>query len=490
MHAIVAGGSHIDHADVLRCGGTEAVLPFRVMAPSTLGTFLRAFTFGHVRQLEAVVGETLGGCGRSAPALGPRSWSIDVDSTICEVTGKAKQGAAFGYTKVLGYHPLLATRADTGEVLHARMRKGSANTQRGAGRFVDELVARVRRAGALGEIVIRFDSGFWSNDTIAGLDRLNVRYTMAVRTNNKGPAKAIAGIDEDAWVDIDYTLDGQAQVAECTYNGRRLIVRRTRLTDRRQAKLWPDWRHRLPHRPRRRRGHPRRVPSPTRGRRARHPRPERRRRYGPRAVGQLQRQQRMVAVRGSGHQPDPLDRHPRRDRCRRPPHRRPHRSHTAHRAPRPARQPGRHHDPARPAQLALGRAVQPSPRPAPRTRTPDRLSAPTRHAHRTRVPARQPTTARTLGPARPRSRQQPLTSTSIDSDKRSAMNQPTPAPNRWIEAKPEPATQDDSEDPLRSLHQCWRTRRRRCRRTSLVGASRHSEPETRPSSGTPLRELR
>ena len=429
VHAIVAGGSHIDHADVLRCGGTEAVLPFRVMAPSTLGTFLRAFTFGHVRRLEAVVGETLRRVWSMGAGPGTSQLVIDVDSTICEVTGKAKQGAAFGYTKVLGYHPLLATRADTGEVLHARMRKGSANTQRGAGRFVDELVARVRRAGALGEIVIRFDSGFWSNDTIAGLDRLNVRYTMAVRTNNKGPAKAIAGIDEDAWVDIDYTLDGQAQVAECTYNGRRLIVRRL---DRpppsqavaRLASL------RLPHRPRRRRGHPRRVPSPTRGRRARHPRPERRRRYGTRAVGQFQRQQRMVAVRGSGHQPDPLDRHPRRDRCRRPPHRRPHRSHAAHRAPRPARQPGRHHDPARPAQLALGRAVQPSPRPAPRTRTPDRLSAPTRHAHRTRVPARQPTTARTLGPARPRSRQQPLTSTSIDSDKRSAMNQPTPAPNR------------------------------------------------------------
>jgi hypothetical protein len=117
---------------------------------------------------------------------------IDVDSTICEAAGKAKQGAAFGYTKVLGYHPLLATRADTGEVLHARMRKGSANTQRGAGRFVDELVARVRSAGAVGEIVMRFDSGFWSNDTIASLGRLNVRYTMAVQTNNKGPAKAIA----------------------------------------------------------------------------------------------------------------------------------------------------------------------------------------------------------------------------------------------------------------------------------------------------------
>ena len=158
VHAMVAGASHIDHADVLRCGGTDAVLPFRVMAPSTLGTFLRAFSFGHVRQLEAVVAETL----RRAWALGAGPGSsrlvIDVDSTICEVTGKAKQGAAFGYTKVLGYHPLLATRADTGEVLHARIRKGSTNTQRGTGRFIDELVARVRRAGVRA-IVVRVVHG-------------------------------------------------------------------------------------------------------------------------------------------------------------------------------------------------------------------------------------------------------------------------------------------------------------------------------------------
>jgi hypothetical protein len=241
--AIVAGGSHIDHADVLRAGGTRRVLPFRVMAPSTLGTFLRAFSFGHVRQLEAVVGEVL----RRAWAMGGGPGSallvVDVDSTICEVEGKAKQGAAFGYTKVLGYHPILATRADTGEVLHARMRKGSANTARGARRFLDEVVARVRRAGATGEIVMRFDSGFWSNDTIAALSRLDVRYTMAIRTNTKGPDGAIAAIAEDAWVDIDYPAGGVAQVAECTYKGRRLIVRRTRLTDRRQAALWPDWRH-------------------------------------------------------------------------------------------------------------------------------------------------------------------------------------------------------------------------------------------------------
>jgi len=176
---------------------------------------------------------------------------IDIDSTICQVEGHAKHGAAFGYTHVLGYHPLLATRADTGEALHARMRKGSANTQRGARRFIEELVARVRRAGATGQLTVRVDSGFWSNDTIATLTRLNVRYTMAVRTSTKTIAAAIANIDEQAWVDIEYTPDGQAQIAECAYTTgkadkavtRRLIVRRTRLVDTRQLKLWPDWRH-------------------------------------------------------------------------------------------------------------------------------------------------------------------------------------------------------------------------------------------------------
>jgi hypothetical protein len=243
VHAIVVGGSHIDHADVLRSGGSQRVLPHRVMAPSTLGTFLRAFTFGHVRQLEAVMGEALRRAWAMGAGPGRRRLVVDMDSTICAVIGKLKQGAAFGYTKVLGYHPLLATRADTGEVLHARLRKGSANTARGARRFIEELVARLRRAGASGEIVMRFDSGFWSNETIAVLGRLDVRYTMAVRTGNVAVARAIAAIAEGAWADIDYTPDGEAQVAECTYRGRRLIVRRTRLTDKTQARLWPDWRH-------------------------------------------------------------------------------------------------------------------------------------------------------------------------------------------------------------------------------------------------------
>ena len=82
-----------------------------------------------------------------------------------------------------------------------------------------------------------------SKDTLATLARLDVRYTMAVRTGNSAVARVIAAIDDDAWADIDYTSDGQAQVAETTYKDRRLIVRRTRLTDRAQRRLWPDWCH-------------------------------------------------------------------------------------------------------------------------------------------------------------------------------------------------------------------------------------------------------
>jgi hypothetical protein len=240
VHAMVAGASHIDHADVLRAGATDQVLEHRVMAPSTLGTFLRGFTFGHLRQLDAVIGETI----RRAWGFVrlPARLVVDLDSTICEVTGRKKLGAAYGYTKALGYHPVLATRADTGEVLHARMRKGSANTQRGAKRFVEELVARLRRAGAFGTIVLRMDSGFWSKETLSTMTRLGVSYTMAVHANNKAISRAISQIPEDGWVGIDYPSDGEAEVAETTYKGTRLVVRRTRLVGS-QATLWPNWRH-------------------------------------------------------------------------------------------------------------------------------------------------------------------------------------------------------------------------------------------------------
>jgi hypothetical protein len=245
---ILAGGSHIDHADVLRAGATRSVLPFRVMAPSTLGTFLRSFTFGHVRQLDKVIAETIRRAWRLGAGPADGALTMDLDSTVCEVYGKQKHGAAYGYTRELGYHPILATRAGTGEVLHARLRKGSS--QRGHKRFVEELVARVRRAGGTGALTLRADSGFWSYALIDTLDRLEVHWSITV-TINPQVRTCIEGIDEAAWQPIVYPDGGRAQVAETTYEtgrrgGRRrlrLVVRRTRLTDRAQAQLWPEWRH-------------------------------------------------------------------------------------------------------------------------------------------------------------------------------------------------------------------------------------------------------
>jgi hypothetical protein len=140
------------------------------MAPSTLGTFLRAFTFGHVCQLDKVLGEAIKRAWAAGAGPGEKRLVIDIDSFLGEAKGRQKQGASRGYTGVRGYHPLLATRAGTGEVLHARARKGAANSARGALRFCEELIARVRRAGAAGEILIRADSAFYSNKTIAYLE--------------------------------------------------------------------------------------------------------------------------------------------------------------------------------------------------------------------------------------------------------------------------------------------------------------------------------
>ncbi|HEY3484061.1 MAG TPA: IS1380 family transposase [Ilumatobacteraceae bacterium] len=251
--SMLGGGTHIDHANKLRAGSTGKVLPFRVMAPSTLGTFLRSFTFGHVRQLDAVIAETTRRAWAVGAGPGAAAMTIDLDSTICEVHGHLKGGAAYGYTRQLGYHPLLATWAATGDVLHARMRKGSANTQRGAKRFVEELIARVRRNGASGPLCVRADSGFYAWDTIDTLTRLEVAWSVTVNIN-ASIRTAIEAIPENAWIDIAYPDGGVAQVAETTYvtgGGKtkraqrrvRLVVRRTRLVDPTQLRLWPNWRH-------------------------------------------------------------------------------------------------------------------------------------------------------------------------------------------------------------------------------------------------------
>jgi len=125
--------------------------------------------------------------------------------------------------------------------VHLRLRKGSANTQRGIERFIDELIARVARAGASGVKVLRADSGFWNTKVFERLEQAGWQYSIGVRTI-KTVTAALEAIDEDAWQSIDYPEGGEAQIAETTYAGRRLIVRRTRLIGP-QAELWPNWRH-------------------------------------------------------------------------------------------------------------------------------------------------------------------------------------------------------------------------------------------------------
>src|SRR5829696_195077 len=244
VHAMLAGGDCIDDADLLRCGQTASVLGHRVMAPSTLGTFLRSFTFGHVRQLDRVLAQALTRAWRAGAGPGADRLVLDVDSFVGEVHGHAKQGAGYGYTRTLGYHPILATRSGSGEVLHVRLRTGAANSQRGALRFVDELLARVRRAGAAGEILLRADSGFWNKKVCARLREQGCRYSIGVKLNPTVLAR-IALIPDAAWQPVaDYPDSGVCELAETTLGEDRLIVRRVHLhAQDDQAELFTYWRH-------------------------------------------------------------------------------------------------------------------------------------------------------------------------------------------------------------------------------------------------------
>ena len=238
---MVLGGDSIDDTAVLRAGRTRRLLGGWLPAPSTLGTFLRAFTFGHVRQLDALLGRALERAWQAGAGPGDGRLVIDVDSFVGEVCGRLKQGAAYGYRRLLGYHPILATRADTRETLHIRLRKGSANTQKGMLRFCEELIARVSRAGATGVKLLRADSGFWNTKVFERLERAGWQYSIGVRMIRTVRA-ADRGDRRGPWQRIDYPEEGEALIAETVYGDRRLIVRRTRLLGA-QAELWPDWRH-------------------------------------------------------------------------------------------------------------------------------------------------------------------------------------------------------------------------------------------------------
>ena len=211
---MVAGADSIDDMALLRHGGMGRVFA-RAYAPSTLGSFLRAFTFGHVRQLDAVASRFLANLtaagGQGAQVLGDGSGGrvlVDIDDTIIEVHGHAKQGAGFGYSGVRGLNALLATVTTTNSapvVVAQRLRKGSCGSPRGAKRLVADALKTVRTLHP-GDVrpLLRADSAFYGAPTVGAALRAGAQVSITVRLDPKVKA-AIATISQEAWTPIEYT---------------------------------------------------------------------------------------------------------------------------------------------------------------------------------------------------------------------------------------------------------------------------------------------
>ena len=313
----LAGGDCIDDADALRTGSTNSVLGCVVKAPSTLGTFLRSFRWGHVRQLDRVSREVLARAWEAGAGPGDDPLTIDLDSTVCETYGLSKEGARrHNYAGQRGYHPLLAVAADTGDVLMARLRRGRANTGRGAANFLRETVRRVRYARAIGPLTMRADSGFYNHSIVAACRHHGVRYSITVR-QQPSLRNLIEAIPETDWKPIPYWMDGGADVAETTYIpfqnepdavAVRLIVRRVKPTPGSQLALFVSYSYHafITDRDGEHPGSGGR-PSPPRRDRECHPRSQVRRWAQPSAFGPLFRQRRLAGHPSDGPQLGPLD---------------------------------------------------------------------------------------------------------------------------------------------------------------------------------------
>ena len=246
----LAGGDCIDDADALRSGRTGRVLGCVVKAPSTLGTFLRSFRWGHFRQLDRVSRELLARAWAAGAGPGDAPFTIDLDSTICETYGLAKEGARHhGYTGQRGYHPLLATAASNGDVLMARLREGRAISARGAAHFLRETLGRVRYAGARGQITVRADRGFHTHSIVTLCHEMKVRFSITVR-QRQSLRNLIEAIPEGDWTPIPYWMEGAADVAETTctpFQGKpgaapvRLIIRRVKPSPGSQLALFANY---------------------------------------------------------------------------------------------------------------------------------------------------------------------------------------------------------------------------------------------------------
>lgn len=208
---MVAGADSIDDMALLRHGAMGTLFD-RPYAPSTLGSFLREFRFGHVRQLDAVATGLLGGLGEHTPVLagieGPLL--VDIDDSIIEVHGHAKQGSGYGYTGVRGLNALITTVTTTKAapvIVGQRLRKGACGSPRGAARMIADTLATLRRlrpTEATAAVLVRADSAFYGHRTVGAVLRGGAQVSVTVRLDPKVKA-AIAAIGEDAWTPIEYT---------------------------------------------------------------------------------------------------------------------------------------------------------------------------------------------------------------------------------------------------------------------------------------------
>ena len=208
---MAAGADSIDDMALLRHGAMGTLFD-RPYAPSTLGSYLRAFTFGHVRQADAIASRFARALAEHTGLLGHASETgtvmVDIDDTIVEVHGYAKQGASFGYSGVRGLNALLATVSteQTAPVIAAqRLRKGSVGSQRGAARLATDALALIRRTHLHDrDVLVRGDSAFYSHALVTACLKAGADVSVTVRMD---PAvkRAIAAIDDDAWTTINYT---------------------------------------------------------------------------------------------------------------------------------------------------------------------------------------------------------------------------------------------------------------------------------------------
>ena len=265
------GADSIDDVEVLRSGGMKTLFDC-VYAPSTVGTLLREFTFGHARQLESVLrGHLVALCGRVDLLPGAdQQVFVDIDSLLRPVYGHAKQGASYGHAKIAGKQvlrkglsPLAATISTAGAapvIAGMRLRAGKTGSGKGAGRMVASAIGTARAAGARGPILVRGDSAYGSRAVVAACVRHGAAFSL-VMTRNTAVERAIAAIDDTAWTPVCYPGAVQdpdtgawisdAEVAEISYTAfastsdritARLVVRRVKDACYPDA-LFPVWRY-------------------------------------------------------------------------------------------------------------------------------------------------------------------------------------------------------------------------------------------------------